>query len=107
MINLVVLGIFSNIKAWSIGTIITGIIGFQCFKNWAKIVDVWAKFTERLFGKVEILSKNIKETASDVDDSIDDTTGKVSLDKKDEIIQDVKDVVNSAEDIVEEFKSKK
>lgn len=107
MLTLIILGIFTGLKA-KIGTgILTAVLGFGFIKNWAKIVDFVAKKTESISGKLKTLFGHIEETASDVDDSIDDTTGKISLDKKDEIIQDVKDVIDSAKEVGNEFKPKK
>lgn len=104
MITLIVLGIFATVKAKIVGGVVGAILGIEIFRNWAKIIDKGAKWLESFSRKMKVLFGRVEETASDVDDSIDDVTGKVSLDKKDEIVQDVKDVIESAKDVGDSFK---
>lgn len=104
--TLVILGIFATVKAKIVGGIIGAVLGLGFIKNWAKMVDKGAKWGESFAGKMKVLFGRVEETASDIDDSINDETGKISLDKKDEIIQDVKDVIESVKEVSEEFKSK-
>lgn len=107
MITLITLSIFSGIKGYIGGGLLVTILSIGIFKKWALIVDKVAKTAKRFAAKIKDLSGHVEETAQDIDDSIDDTTGKISLDKKDEIIQDVKDIAESVEDITEEFKKSK
>lgn len=105
MKTLIILGIFASFKTLGFwGTVASVGLGFGIVKKWAKIVDFGAKWLESFAGKMKVLFGRVEETASDVDDSIDDVTGKVSLDKKDEIVQDVKDVIDSAKDVGSSFK---
>lgn len=104
MITFITLSIFSGIKGWIGGGLLATIFGLGVVKKWALIVDKVAKIGKRIAAKLKDLFGHVEETAQDIDDSIDDTTGKISLDKKDEIIQDVKDIAESVNDIADEFK---
>lgn len=105
MKTLIILGIFASFKTLGFwGTIASLGLGLGIVKKWAKIVDFGAKWLESFAGKMKVLFGHVEETASDIDDSIDDETGRVSLDKKDEIVQDVKDVIGSAKEVVSEVK---
>ena len=105
MKTLIILGIFASFKTLGFwGTIASFGLGFGFAKKGGKIIDTVAKWVKSFADKIIHLATHVKETASDVDDSIDDTTGKISLSKKDEIIQDVKDVIESAKDIGDSFK---
>ena len=55
MINLILLGIFSTLKAKIGAGILGSILGFQFIKNWAKIVDFIAKKVKAIAGKLESL----------------------------------------------------
>lgn len=107
MITLIILGIFSTLKAKIVGGVVGSILGIGFIKNWAKMVDKGAKWLKSFSGKMKVLFGRVEEISEDVDESINDDTGKISLDKKDEIIQDVKDVIESAEDVIDEFKPNK
>lgn len=107
MITFITLSIFSGVKGWIGGGFLTIILSIGIFKKWALIVDKVAKTAKRFAIKIKDLSGHVEETAQDIDDSIDDATGKVSLDKKDEIIQDVKDIAESVGDIADEFNKSK
>lgn len=95
MNTLIILGIFSGIKAWGLGII--GGLGIVMY--FGRIIDFIAKSVKKIAAKLKNFFGKVEETAIDVDDSIDDNTGKVSFDKKDEIVQDFKEVGESAVEI--------
>ena len=102
MNTLIILGIFSSIKSLGFwGYIASFGLGLGFAKKIGKFINLLAKWVVSFADKIIHLFTHIKETGLDIDNSIDDTTGKISLDKKDEIIEDVKDVIESSKEVAD------
>lgn len=113
---LIILGIFSSAKAWIVATASGAAIGIVAKvaqkKGWtlkldalAKIVSKYSKKVSSLLRKSADATDEITETADAVDDSIDDVTGEFNKNKKDEIVKEAKDIIESGEKVVDSVKS--
>lgn len=113
MITLIVLGIFSSIKTWSIAAVVGAILGIGAIKKKALIVDKAAKFVAKWSGKIYVeiqehsgVFLNIKNTAQKVDDAIAED-GSTDLNTLKEALELGKKVKVELEDMIVEFKPKK
>jgi len=116
MITLIIIGIFSSIKAWVVTTVGGAAIGIGAKvaqkKGWTLKLNALAKISSKYLRKLSVLLMRsastvdeMAEVSEKVDESIDDITGEFNTKQKDEIIKEAKDVVSSGENIIEGVKS--
>lgn len=113
MISLLILGIFANIKVWSIGAILSAILGIGIVKNKALLVDKAAKFVSKWSGKIYLFIEdhgdiflNIKNTSDKIDEAISED-GSTNLNTLKEALELGKKVKVELEDMIIEIKPKK
>jgi hypothetical protein len=113
MNTLLILGIFTGLKAKIGGGILSLILGIGFIKNWAKIADKVAKFVAKWSGEIYVYIQEhgdvflkIENTANKIDDAIDDN-GKTDLSTLKEAIELGKQVKVELDDMIVVFKPKK
>lgn len=113
MKTLIILGIFTNIKSWAIGTFISGILGIGVVKKWALIVDKIAKITTKWSNTIAIgmqvgskLLFSVRDTSQKIDDAIAED-GSTNLNTLKEALELGKKVKVDLDDMIVVFKPKK
>ena len=113
MKTLIILGIFANIKAWGISTILAGIFGLGIVKKWTLIVDKIAKLTTKWSNTIGIAMQvgsrllfSVRDTSQKIDDAISED-GSTNLNTLKEALELGKKVKVDLEDMVVIFKPKK
>lgn len=114
MKTLIILGIFANIKAWGISTILAGIFGLGIVKKWTLIVDKIAKLTTKWSNTIGIAMQvgsrllfSVRDTSQKIDDAIADDTGTPNINTLKEALELGKKVKVELDDMIVIFKPKK
>ena len=113
MEQLIILGIFSGIKTWTISAVVGAVLGLGIVKKWALIVDRAAKFVAKWSGKIYVeiqehsnIFLDVQNTSQKIDDAISDD-GTTNLNTLKEALELGKKVKIDLEDIVIDIKPKK
>lgn len=110
---LVILGIFTSVKTWTISGIVSIILGLGIVKKWTLIIDTWAKFVVKWTNTIYIAMQQgskvilgVHDTVQLVDDAIAED-GSTNLNTLKEAFEMGKKVKVDLEDMIVIFKPKK